>query len=195
MYGVPIVFRCKAVTPWAGAASEDGNKQHGLTLTGDVTVTDPDFFADVGYGKAGKHINLVLNGELPVHSPYSLVFSERELILAVSEPVECKVQVPCELVYLETSAYRVDHFDVRMKIKTRGKLTDAVSGKLVKLNGELVHMQLECTQKEIFDDPVPIIVKNVEEQTEAANVAITETEEEVAKQPKKQRKARAKEKQ
>lgn len=191
MYGTPIVFRCKAVTPWAGATGEDGNKHHGLTLTGDVTVTDPEFFTDIGYGKAGEYINLVLNGELPVHAPYSLAFSQRELILAVSEPVECKVQVPCELVYIETSAYRIDHFDVRLKLKTRGKLTDAVSGKLVKLNGELVHMQLECPQKEMFDDPVFIVIKQQQDnETAAATTTITETEEEAVARPSKKKRSK-----
>ena len=159
MYSHEIVMRIKSATPWVGELGNSGTKVHGLTVKGNITVTDPQqFFGNIGLGKPGKHINAILNDELPIKPPFLLKFSERKLLLTITEPIESACTVDCTVEEITTSAVEVDHLNVEIELKCTG-MNHRDTGKVANLKGELMHGQLDMAQGEIFPETIEIKVQ------------------------------------
>jgi hypothetical protein len=153
MYNVEIVGRIKAVTPWASGTPEE--KEHGITLTIAVTVVDPMFFNDLGYGTGGAYVNALLEGKLPCEPPYTLRFANRDDVML--SLVDDKISLKCSVVTVKTSELLVDHWDVTMQLKCTNP-TEKQAGHLTKLLNTMVYFRLVPTQEELLPETIPITV-------------------------------------
>jgi hypothetical protein len=154
MYNEKLAVTFAATTTHAG---EEGNK--GVTIACEYPHSDPEFFSDLGLGaKRTEALLPFLKGDMPTHTKIQLEVAERQgIILHIPD---LKLSVGCVITklfttgLLESGIWETD-FSIKVPVVTETQL-----GKIHYQRGELVYIQLQVAQGEIFGKPdvIPIDV-------------------------------------